>query len=155
TQQRSYPVVFIRAGGSSGVLSLSTLAEDLASHGYIVVSFDAPYRTGQVTFPDGRVIRRTDENNPELGSGEERLTRVHRLLAAWTADMSFVLDHLQRLNTSGAAAKFMGRLDTTRVGAFGHSFGGAQAAQFCQQDSRCTAAIDVDGMPFGSVIRKG
>ena len=44
-QQRSYPVVIMRAGASAGVLNYSTLAEDLASHGYVVVGFDAPYRT--------------------------------------------------------------------------------------------------------------
>ena len=32
------------------------------------------------------------------------------------------------------------------------SFGGAQAAQFCSQDTRCKAGIDIDGRPFGSVI---
>jgi hypothetical protein len=121
----------------------------------MVVGFDAPYRTAQVTFPDGRVIRRTDENNPELGSGDEPITRVNRLLAAWTSDMTFVLDRLERLKTTDPGGKLTGRLDTTRVGAFGHSFGGAQSAQFCQQDSRCGAAIDVDGIPFGSVIQKG
>jgi len=42
-------------------MNYSTLAEDLASHGYVVVAFDAPYRTGQVVFPDGRVIARTPE----------------------------------------------------------------------------------------------
>jgi predicted dienelactone hydrolase len=64
-QQRSYPVVIMRAGASSGVLNYSTLAEDLASHGYVVVGFDAPYRTGRVVFPDGRIIGRTNQNNPE------------------------------------------------------------------------------------------
>jgi predicted dienelactone hydrolase len=43
----------------------------------------------------------------------------------------------------------------TRVGVFGHSFGGAQAAQFCHDDSRCKAGIDVDGAPFGSVVAEG
>src|SRR5207253_2738174 len=38
---------------------------------------------------------------------------------------------------------------------FGHSFGGAQAAQFCSQDSRCKAGIDIDGAPIGSVIQTG
>ena len=42
-----------------------------------------------------------------------------------------------------------------RVGVFGHSLGGAQAAQFCQEDSRCKAGIDVDGAPLGSVIQSG
>jgi hypothetical protein len=42
-----------------------------------------------------------------------------------------------------------------RVGVFGHSFGGATAAQFCHDDSRCKAGIDVDGQPFGSVVHEG
>ena len=43
-QQRSYPVVVVRTGASAEVWNYSTLAEDLASHGYVVVGFDAPYR---------------------------------------------------------------------------------------------------------------
>jgi dienelactone hydrolase len=154
-QQRSYPVVIMRAGASLEVTNYSTLAEDLASHGYVVVGFDAPYRTGQVVFPDGRVISRRPENNPELYSGEELTRLASKLLAAWTGDIAFVLDRLQRLNASDTAGRFRGRLDLTRVGVFGHSFGGATAAQFCSQDSRCTAGIDVDGSLHGSVIQAG
>jgi dienelactone hydrolase len=154
-QQRSYPVVIMRAGASAAVMNYSTLAEDLASHGYVVVGFDAPYRTRLVVFPDGRVIARSPENNPELVSGEELTRRPNKLLAAWTADIAFVLDQLERLNASDASGKFAGRLDMTRVGAFGHSFGGATAAQFCAQDSRCKAGIDVDGSLHGSVIQTG
>src|SRR5262245_11908244 len=40
--EKSYPVVILRAGASAPVLNYSTLAEDLASHGYVVVGFDAP-----------------------------------------------------------------------------------------------------------------
>src|SRR5262245_10213600 len=43
-----FPIVLLRAGASSGVLNYSSLAEDLASHGFVVVGFDAPYRTGLV-----------------------------------------------------------------------------------------------------------
>jgi predicted dienelactone hydrolase len=154
----SYSVVIMRAGASSEVWNYSTLAEDLASHGYFVVGFDAPYRTFAVTFPDGRVIRRTPENNPELCEGQQRAQQtccVSRVMSAWTSDIAFVLDRLLQLNTSDAAGKFQGRLDLTRVGVFGHSFGGATAAQFCHDDSRCKAAIDVDGRPFGNVIQDG
>jgi predicted dienelactone hydrolase len=148
-------VVIIRAGASLEVANYSTLAEDLASHGYVVVGLDAPYRTFNVVFPDGRVIARTQENNLELVSGEELTRRASKLLAAWTADIAFVLDRLEWLNASDPSAKFTGRLDMTRVGVFGHSFGGAQAAQFCHEDSRCKAGIDIDGALFGSVIQDG
>jgi predicted dienelactone hydrolase len=131
---------------------------DLASHGYVVVGFDAPYRTWAVVFPDGRVMRRTPENDPELCEDQalaQQAGCVNKVLTAWTADIAFVLDRLERLNTSDSSGKFTGRLDMTRVGVFGHSFGGATAAQFCHDDSRCKAGIDVDGQPFGSVIQEG
>jgi dienelactone hydrolase len=156
--RRAYPVVLMRAGGSLEVANYSTLAEDLASHGYVVVGFDAPYRTFEVAFPDGRVTERRPENNPELclqRTGEERERCATRVLRAWTTDMSFALDRLERLNTGDPSSVFERRLDMTRVGAFGHSFGGAASAQFCCDDPRCKAGIDVDGAPHGSVIRDG
>jgi dienelactone hydrolase len=155
-QQRSYPVVIMRAGASAELTNYTTLAEDLASHGYVVVGFDAPYRTNVVVFPDGRVMTRTPANNVELCIGQpEQDTCVNKLLTAWTAAISFTLDRLERLNAADSSGKFIGRFDLTRVGVFGHSFGGATAAQFCHDDSRCKAAIDLDGQPFGSVIQEG
>jgi dienelactone hydrolase len=41
------------------------------------------------------------------------------------------------------------------VGVFGHSLGGATTLQFCHDDSRCKAGIDVDGAPLGNVIAEG
>ena len=157
-QQRSYPVVILRAGASSGVLNYSTLAEDLASHGYVVVGFDAPYRTGRVVFPDGRMMDRTEQNNPERCVVPDRAQMercIGRVMTAWSSDIAFVLDRLARLNASDPSRKLIGRLDMTRVGLFGHSLGGAVAAQFCHEDSRCRAGIDIDGAPHGSVIQAG
>ena len=78
-----------------------------------------------------------------------------KLVAAWTADTGYVLDRLERLKDSDPSGKFTGRLDMTRVGVFGHSLGGAIAAQFCHDDARCRAGIDIDGQPFGSVVESG
>jgi dienelactone hydrolase len=157
-QSAAYPVVIMRAGASAGVVGYSTLAEDLASHGYIVVGFDAPYRTNVVVFPDGRVMRRTPANNPEICAARaqaEQAACMNALLGAWTGDIAFVVDRLTRLNSFDVSGKFTGRLDMARLGVFGHSLGGATAAQFCHDDSRCKAAIDLDGQPFGSVVQSG
>src|SRR3982074_116724 len=155
-QQRSYPVAIMRAGASAAVVNYSTLAEDLASHGYVVVGFDAPYRTNVVVFPDGRVMTRRPENNPELAFGAADSARlINKLLSAWTGDIAFVLDRLRLLNASDSSGRFKGRLDMARVGVFGHSFGGATALQFCHDDSRCKAGIDVDGAPLGGVVADG
>jgi len=154
-QQRSYPVVIMRAGLAALTTDYTTLAEDLASHGYVVVGFDAPYRSFVVVFPDGRVIARAPQNNADLVSGPQQEQLANKLAQAWSADMGFALDQLERLNTSGPSGRFLGRLDMQRVGVFGHSLGGATALQFCHDDSRYKAGIDVDGAPLGSVVAEG
>jgi pimeloyl-ACP methyl ester carboxylesterase len=50
---------------------------------------------------------------------------------------------------------FHGHLDTNNVGAFGHSFGGAVAAQVCHDDPRIRAALDIDGSLWGEVRLTG
>jgi predicted dienelactone hydrolase len=154
-QQRSYPVVFMRAGLAALTADYTALAEDLASHGYVVVGFDVPYRSFVVVFPDGRVIARASQNNADLVSGPQLEQLANKLEQAWSADMSFALDQLERLNASDPSGRFLGRLDLQRVGVFGHSLGGAVALQFCHDDSRCKAGIDVDGLPLGNVIADG
>ena len=154
-QQQSYPVVLMRTGGAAPTTDYTTLAEDLASHGYVVVGFDAPYRSWLVVLPDGRVIARTSQNNLDLVGGPQADQLANKLVQAWTADTSYALDQLKRLNTSDPSGRFLGRLDMQRVGVFGHSLGGATALQFCHDDSRCKAGIDLDGAPLGSVIAEG
>ena len=153
-EQSHYPVVILRAGLGALTTQYTTLAEDLASHGYVVVGFDAPYRTGIVVFPDGRVVTRPSSLNPETLTGEAQERLVTKLLTAWVGDIGFVVDRLQQLNAS-AANRFGGRLDLQKVGVVGHSLGGASAAQFCHEDVRCGAGIDMDGALHGSVVREG
>ena len=154
-EQRSYPVVLMRAGGGALTTDFTTLAEDLASHGYVVVGFDAPYRTGVVVFPDGRVVVRPRTADPEGLGPAEQVRLIDKLLPMWSGDAQFVVDQLERLNSADPPGRFAGRLDMRRIGVFGHSFGGATALQFCHDDSRCKAGIDIDGAPYGSVVREG
>ena len=154
-QQGMYPVVILRAGGGALSSDYTSLAEDLASHGYVVVSFDAPYRTVITAFPDGRVATRTtggDFENMPYSAAEHLATQV---MNVWVADVKFVLDRLQQLNADDPTGRFRGKLDMQKVGIVGHSLGGATAAEFCHDDARCKAGIDIDGMPFGSVIQEG
>jgi predicted dienelactone hydrolase len=132
----------------------TTLAEDLASHGFFVVGFDAPYRSFVVVLPDGRVRARSPSYNVENANGNLADPIISKLLAMWTSDTTFVVDQLQRLNDD-SAEKFGGRMNLQRLGIFGHSFGGATALEFCHQDSRCKAALDIDGIPFGRVVPEG
>jgi predicted dienelactone hydrolase len=145
----------MRTGGAALTTDYTTLAEDLASHGYVVVGFDAPFRSWVVVLPDGRVIARAPQNNLDLVGGPQADQLANKLVQTWTADTSFALDQLEGLNRSDPLGRFLGRLDMQRVGVFGHSLGGATALLFCHDDSRCKAGIDVDGAPLGSVIAEG
>ena len=142
----------MRAGLAALTTSYTALAEDLASHGYVVVGFDAPHRSFVVVLADGTVVTRARENDAGLLAGAAQEQLATRLVQAWVADLRFALDRLGELDTN---SKFRGRLDLKRVGVFGHSLGGAEALQFCHDDSRCKAGIDLDGAPLGSVIADG
>lgn len=153
--QRTYPVVLMKSGIGALATDYTTLAEDLASQGFVVVGSDSPYSTFVVVFADGRIAKRTPSGNPPEDLDEPARKRVaSELVKVWSADTRFELDQLERLNSADPSNKFGGRLDLTTVGVFGHSFGGATAAQFCHDDARCKAGIDMDGQPFGSVIQE-
>jgi dienelactone hydrolase len=151
----AYPVVLMRGGGAALTTDYTTLAEDLASHGYVVAGFDVPYRSWVAVLPDGTVTARAPQNNLDLVDGPQADERAQTLARAWAADCAFVLDQLQRLNASDPSDRFGGRLDLERAGMFGHSLGGATALLFCHDDSRCKAGIDVDGAPLGPVAADG
>jgi hypothetical protein len=155
SEQSTYPVVIMRAGGGALTTDFTTLAEDLASHGYIVVGFDAPYRSFVVVLPDNRVVFRPPTNDPENLQVDQAKLLINRLLPMWTDDTKFVVSQLERLNSADPSGKFTNRLDMQRLGMFGHSFGGATALQFCHDDPRCKAGIDIDGAPYGSVVQEG
>jgi hypothetical protein len=154
SEQRSYPIVIMRAGGGALTTDFTTLAEDLASHGYVVVGFDAPYLTSFVVLPDRRVVERPPSNDPENLDADQAHRLIARLLPIWTSDTKFVVNQLEQLN-GAPSGKFAGRLDLHRLGMFGHSFGGATALQFCHEDVRCKAGVDIDGAPYGSVVQDG
>lgn len=155
-EQAMYPVVILRAGGGALSSDYTTLAEDLTSHGYVVVSFDAPYRTVITAFPDGRVALRAAGGDFDRGMPSSTTQHLAtELMNAWIADLKFVLDQLWELNANDPAGRFKGKFDMRKVGFAGHSLGGATAAQFCHDDPRCAAGIDIDGMPFGNVIQEG
>lgn len=153
-ERGTYPIVVLRPGGSALTVDFTTLAEDLASHGYFVVGFDAANRSHVFVLPDGQVIPRSPSANVENANGNLADPLIGKLLTMWTSDTRYVVDQLCQLNND-PSGKFKARFDLQRVGIAGHSFGGATALEFCHKDARCKAAIDMDGIPFGSVVGQG
>ncbi len=108
----------------------------------------------------GEEQERLKDRVVESGSIEEQGDAYRALLAAsprhqestrtWSADGSFVLDRLAKLNTSEGLLD--GLLDLARVGVIGHSLGGAAAGQAVTDDPRVIAGVDLDGFMFGDLI---
>jgi predicted dienelactone hydrolase len=152
SRRQTYPVILLRAGASALTVQYTVLAEDLASHGYIVIGFDAPYRSEVVALPDGSFVKRLPANDGEALSGERQNALGQKLVTAWEADTGWVLD---KATETASFAKLRDRLDLQKIGMVGHSLGGATAAQFCRDDPRCRAGVDIDGVVFGSVVSQG
>jgi predicted dienelactone hydrolase len=151
-----FPVLVMQPGLGPLITDYSTLAEALASQGYIVVGSNPTYSANIVVFQDGTQVPGTPAGNvPDNASLTEAHTILDRLITVWAADDRFILDQLEQLNASDPSRRFTGKLDMQKVGLFGHSFGGATAAQVCDLDSRCKAGVDIDGYPYGSVVRDG
>lgn len=132
-----YPVVLLSHGmGTSRVLHVSQ-AENLASHGYIVVTIDHTYSTFATLFPDGRV---TDYKKSTTTLDERTKTG-----SIWTKDVEFVIVQIEKLNSGAIESQFKGKIDLDHIGAMGHSFGGATAFNATYLDQRIKAGVNMDG----------
>ncbi|MFF4688846.1 alpha/beta hydrolase family protein [Streptomyces sp. NPDC001307] len=149
------PVLLHSPGYMSDRTFNTLLIEELASWGYVVAAVDHPYDSGEVEFPDGRVV----VSRPDDASHEARTAAV--LVRA--ADLRFALDALAVLDRGGnpdaerrpLPRGLRGTLDLTRVGAFGHSRGGAASALVMYLDERVRAGVDLDGALYGPVVERG
>jgi predicted dienelactone hydrolase len=133
--------------------------EELASHGFIVVGVDHPYDSDMVVFPDGRGVHSRKENTFLVFDSSEEYRKsaeeVEYDLQVRLADFLFVVDQLEVWNRAGGSDRFSGHLDLNKIGAFGHSFGGAVVSEACRKDPRLRAGINIDGWMFGEVRTKG
>lgn len=185
---RKFPVLVFSHGYTGIPSAYTALLEDLASHGYAVLSIVHPYEATAATLADGRVVSILDnagaplpaiaevfgEWGPEdetmaavtraADDGEQiRLLRgylatLHRTdlaLRRWVDDTKLVLDRLSSAPPKSPAGQLAARLDISRLGVFGHSMGGVTAGQFCLEDRRCRAGLNLDGIPqYGTMIEK-
>jgi predicted dienelactone hydrolase len=151
--QAAYPVLVMQPGMSPMASDYTVFAENLASHGYVVVGINQTYTSNLVVFPDGRVALRSASGTiPDRDTQAAAQVDGDRIMGVWKQDARFVLDQLDQLNAD-PNSPFYQRLDLAHTGLFGHSFGGATAFAVCQQDGRCKAGANLDGDPFTSEMQ--
>jgi predicted dienelactone hydrolase len=140
---RKLPLVVLSPGFTNPMNTLTSLAEDLASRGYVVAGIDHTYESYATTFPDGRIaecLACDSDTDPGFGTG---------VVASRAADVSFVLDQLPS-KWDGSSV-----IDRSRIAMAGQSIGGAAAMAAMVKDPRIRAGIDMDGTTYARIPKNG
>jgi Platelet-activating factor acetylhydrolase, isoform II len=149
-----FPVVLYSPGAGDPRTWQTTLVQDLASRGYVVVTIDHTYDASEVEFPDGKVIgSQLEKRLVQAERTHTVLALVKKIFATRVADVRYVVGALAALDAgrvpdAGHQPRprgLAGSLNLSRIGMFGVSAGGITAAQAMYEDRRIIAGIDVDG----------
>jgi predicted dienelactone hydrolase len=133
-----FPVLLFVPGLSWLATDYSVIIDDLVSHGYVIVGISPAGFSEPVEFPDGRITKRS------LAFGEK--AGIEQSIEQ--DDALFALGKIRAMNDTGFLS---GRIDTKKIGAFGHSLGGTTALVVAARDTAVRAAINIDGDPMGDV----
>ncbi|BAD59148.1 alpha/beta hydrolase family protein [Nocardia farcinica] len=134
-QPGSFPLVVLSPGFGMPRYTLTSLAEELASRGYVVAAVDHANEAMGVEFPDGRMSTcRACETLEDQGA-------FALLVETRARDVSVLLDRLAAADAPSVARS----VDFTRIGMAGHSIGGASAAAAMARDGRVRAGVNMDG----------
>jgi dienelactone hydrolase len=121
-----HPLVLLSPGLGAPRYTLTALAEDLASRGYVVAAMDHAHESAGTLFPGDRMLTciacAADLRQLTVGRG---------------ADASFVIDQLTH--------RYPSLIDKHRIGMAGHSIGGASAISAMTRDHRVQAGLNLDG----------
>ena len=158
-REGGWPVVLYSHSLGGERFETTSLVQDLASHGYVVVTIDHVHDADVVVLPDGSVAfcavpaPTVDADTPT--QNKEIVSRV--------ADVRFVLDQLAVINGGGNPDQdhqplprgLRGALDLDRVGMFGQSDGGSTTAHAMHADARIKAGVNLDGTLWTPQARAG
>ena len=135
-----YPIIII-SHGITGMRQMHTaLAEQFANNGYLVVGLNHSYDANLTIFPDGSMA---DYRSNITGHADSVKIRRQQIQTR-AADISFLLDQLEKIQ-SGKIKHFLnGYLDLSRIGIAGHSFGGATSLLISHSDQRIKATAVLD-----------
>src|SRR4051812_37130028 len=146
------PVLLYSTGLHSDRAMGTALAQDLASRGYLVVTVDHTHDANEVQFPGNRL----EVNKMPSGSHSSDTLKVR------AADVKFVINALGKISSGGnpdaghatLPAGLAQSVDTSRIGMFGWSLGGAAVDTAMQLDKRIDAGANLDGQFFGTAPSK-
>ena len=139
-----FPVVFLSPGNGTNIEFYSSLAGEIASHGYIVFGLNHPYEIPAVQLSNGEIAP-YDKDQWSLSVEDHQAYSAERIKVR-TADILYALEQLDEINATGP---FAGILDLDSVAVAGHSLGGIAASEACKADTRFKACLNFDGLQEG------
>ena len=135
-----FPVLLLSPGFGAPAEFYQVFAEQLASSGYVVAAVHSAGVNGLVTL-DGEPF----DSLADVPEKPEDIVALNDLVVA---DLQSVLAQLKD-GRAVPTLKLQAALDLTRIGAFGHSFGGSAAVRLAGRDTTVRAAVNIDGTIWG------
>lgn len=164
------PVVLYNHGFFLYPRQNTALMETLASRGYLVLSLAHPGEAADLPTPGGTIptepldLGKYDMTKLDaFFSGKDDAARRAALpgfwkalegqrtmvsFARWREDIVALLDMVVAGRGPEGAMPLLRNADPKRIAIAGMSFGGTAAASVCQVDTRCRAAVNLDGFEF-------
>ena len=136
-QPGRFPLVVLSPGFTMPRTELTSLAEDLASRGYIVALVDHTYENTGTTFPDGQTLTCVMCDRPKTPEVWAALNESR------AKDVSFVIDQLT--THRHPSWRYARMIDRDRIGMAGHSVGGSATVPALLADDRIRAGANLDG----------
>lgn len=152
-EEGNYPLVVFSHGAGGILESNASTCMELASNGYVAVAIAHPYQAAFVKNVDGKVTIVNSEFMKQVmtdnGSDDPEHDKAYFELAKeWMkvriGDENFVLDTILKKVQSGEGTPF-DRVDSSKIGLFGHSLGGATSVAVGRERDDITAVIDIEG----------
>lgn len=125
-----FPVLIFAPGSNWLPTDYSSMIEDAAASGYIVLAYASAPLSPVVQYSNGSIVDSPRWNESTYGLVGE--------------DFNFICGQLEKLNQD-SSLKIKNRLDLDRIGVFGHSLGGAAAILAAANNAQIKAAVNLDG----------
>ncbi|MFF1788392.1 alpha/beta hydrolase family protein [Kitasatospora sp. NPDC058243] len=131
-----YPLVVLSPGFTVPRYTLTALAEELSSRGFVVAAVDHAHESAATRFPDGILpCTACDAYNSGAATQEQ-------IAAGRARDVSFLLTEL---TGPRPVWRYSTLIDPARIGMAGHSAGGDATLAAMGADRRVLAGVDLDG----------
>jgi len=173
----TFPVLIFSHGYQSNASGYYALLEEVVSRGFIVLNINHTYESVGSLFPSDEIrfysSQYNDKNNneemgemvwyatqafKEVSTLDEKNKAINEAIKKyyaaeithrWTRDIKSIIEEIPVWNKNSFLEN---HIDVTKIGAFGHSQGGAAIGQALLDIPEIMAGINMDGIQWGTII---